>query len=102
MSEANNTPSMVTSVINYMLNRFMPYILVASILCFKCGFDSYVPYLVLGLMWFSSHFSFGCGVASSVVDSEFRTLESKILLERLCEEELKETNESEQSTEEEK
>ena len=93
MNEMNNTPSMATSVVNYILNRFMPYILVASLLFYACGFASLVPYMVLGLMWFSSHFAFGCGVAATIMDDEIKLHKSAILMDRLADEDLPEDEE---------
>jgi len=63
-------PTMATSVVNYTLNRFMPFICTAGLLLYSCGYDSLIPYAVLGFMWFASRFSFGCGFASALLQSE--------------------------------
>ena len=87
MSDIDNTPAASTSIINYMLNRFMPFIMVAGLLFLALGFDSYVPYVVLGFMWFATKFSFTCGVASAIMPEELEKLNSKILADNLSEDE---------------
>ena len=66
-------PSMATAAINYILNRFMPFLCVGGLLIYACGYDSLIPYAVLGFMWFASRFSFACGFASAIMDHEIIT-----------------------------
>ena len=72
---------MATAVINYMLNRFMPFICVLGILIYTCGYDSLVPYAVLGFMWFTSKFSFDCGEASAILEHGLNSYGAMILVE---------------------
>jgi hypothetical protein len=66
-------PSPATSAVNYILNRSMPFICSGGLLFYACGYDSLIPYAVLGFMWFASRFSFGCGFASAVMNHEIKT-----------------------------
>jgi hypothetical protein len=76
-----SSPSLATTVINYILNRFMPFICVGCVLIYACGFDSLVPYIVLAFMWYASKFSFDCGFASAIIDHEMKML--KVSLDEL-------------------
>ena len=66
-------PSVATAAVNYILNRCMPFICVAGLLIYACGYDSLIPYAVLGFMWFASRFSFACGFASAIMDHAIKT-----------------------------
>lgn len=68
-----NQPSVATIAANYILNRCMPFICVGGLLIYACGYDSLVPYAVLGFMWFASRFSFTCGFASAIMEHEIKT-----------------------------
>ena len=50
-------------VVNFTLNKFLPF-LVISFLCFlKMGFDTYEPYIVIIMSFFIGHFHFKTGYA---------------------------------------
>ena len=72
-------PSVATSAINYILNRFMPFLCVGGLLIYACGYDSLIPYAVLGFMWFTSSFSFACGFASATMDQELNSYRAKAI-----------------------
>lgn len=55
--------STATAIINYICNTFFPYICVFAILMYTNAFDMWVSYLILPLMYFSSKYSFRCGIA---------------------------------------
>jgi len=80
-------PSMASAVINYMLNRFMPFICAGGLLFYACGYDSLIPYAVLGFMWFVSKFSFDCGVAFAMLEQELNSCKAMIFAEDEKEEE---------------
>ena len=62
-----NHPSTATAVVNFILNKYMPFVF-SSALMFHCmGFQSVVPYFVIAMMWFSSSYSFNCGIAHAIV-----------------------------------
>ena len=58
-----NTQSTATSILNYMMNRYMPFLCVAFLLFSTQGFTSWISYLIIGFMWFASYNSFKCGMA---------------------------------------
>jgi hypothetical protein len=74
-------PTMATAAVNYILNRFMPFLCAGGLLFYACGYNSLVPYAVLGFMWFASRFSFGCGFASAVMEHEFNLYRATILVD---------------------
>lgn len=50
-------------ILNFTLNKFMPFIII-SILCFyKMGYECFEPYIVIGLSYFIAHFHFKTGYA---------------------------------------
>ena len=55
--------SSATAIVNYILNRFMPFVFVFGILFYINAFEMWVSYLILPLVWFISTYSFKCGVA---------------------------------------
>ena len=55
--------STATAITNYILNTFMPYVCVFAILLYTNAFEMWPSYLILPLMYFSSKYSFRCGVA---------------------------------------
>lgn len=69
--------SVATAATNYILNRFMPFLCVGGLLIYACGYDSVIPYAVLGFMWFTSSFSFACGFASAMMDQELNSYRAK-------------------------
>ena len=83
-------PTVATAAVNYILNRFMPFICAAGLLFYACGYDSLIPYAVMGFMWFASRFSFGCGFASAVMENEFNLYRANVIREMLDEEEVAE------------
>ncbi len=57
-----------TSLINYSLNKFLPFIFIGVILFLKMGFETFEPYLVLGLVLFVERFSYKVGYAVAVCE----------------------------------
>ena len=66
--ESSMSPFNVT--LNYVLNKFMPLLLVSFVLFYTIGFNSFVPYLVIGFFIFSNKYSFLCGYADAVLVNE--------------------------------
>ncbi len=56
--------STATAITNYILNTLMPYVCVLGILIYNTGFDTWSSYLILPFMYFSSRYSFRCGIAN--------------------------------------
>ena len=61
--------SSATAITNYILNTFMPYISVFAILLYTNAFEMWASYLILPFMYFSSKYSFRCGVAHVIADA---------------------------------
>lgn len=87
--------SVATAAVNYILNRVMPFLCVGGLLIYACGYDSLIPYAVLGFMWFTSSFSFACGFASAMMDQELNSYRAKagFFTEELEDDENEETEE---------
>jgi hypothetical protein len=77
----------------------MPFVSAAGLLFLVLGFGSFVPYMVLGFMWFATRFSFSCGVASAVLEHELRNLTSKAMLESFEDREVTESVETDKKEE---
>jgi hypothetical protein len=92
-NETNETleQSTATTVVNYILNKTMPYLCASGFLFYECGWMSPLPYFVLSLMWFASHFSFACGYSAAVTDNNFSRMIVGLAEEELDEEDIIET-----------
>lgn len=88
-----NEPSSATIVMNYMLNRTMPFLCAAGVLFYEFGWMSLVPYFVLGLMWFVSSFSFSCGYSAAVLEQNFSGMIMRLSEEELDDEDIIEPKE---------
>ena len=61
--------STATAITNYILNTFMPYVCVFAILLYTNAFEMWASYLILPFMYFSSKYSFKCGVAHVIAET---------------------------------
>ena len=61
--------STATAITNYICNTFLPYICVFAILLYTDAFDMWLSYLILPLMYFSSKYSFRCGIAHVLAEA---------------------------------
>jgi hypothetical protein len=86
-------PSTATSTVNYILNKVMPFLCVGAVLFYELGWVSPVPYFVLGLMWFASHFSFSCGYSTAVVENNFSHMIMSLADEAMDEDDIIKTKE---------
>ena len=86
-------PSTATAVVNYILNKAMPFLCVGSVLFYEFGWVSAVPYFVLGLMWFASYFSFSCGYSAAVVENNFSRMIMRLAEEDVDAEDIVKTKE---------
>ncbi len=50
-------------VINFSMNKFCPFIIIAFLSFYKMGFETFEPYIILGLAFFVGHFHFKTGYA---------------------------------------
>ncbi len=57
-------------VLDYILNKFCPIIIVA-ILCFmNMGVETFEPYIVMGMMLYACHFNYKVGHAMGICESK--------------------------------
>jgi hypothetical protein len=86
-------PSTATAVVNYILNKSMPFLCGGGFLFYEFGWMSLAPYFVLGLMWFASYFSFSCGYSAAVVENNFGHMIMRLAEEDVDEEDIIKTKE---------
>ena len=65
-------PNHAITIANFLLNKYMPFVLSAFLMFYYLGFDSFVPYAVIGLMWFAKSYSFNCGMAHAILATGIR------------------------------
>ena len=49
------------AALDYVMNRFFPYAMIAFMVFIQFGFLNFQPYLIMGLIWFIEKTSFGVG-----------------------------------------
>lgn len=87
MKEENKKTYNPTVILNYFLNRYMPFILTGTLLFLEFGYGAFLPYVILGMMFFVSSYSFKCGMANMVLVIE----EGGVDISKIVNEKLKET-----------
>tara|TARA_B100002019_G_scaffold12262_1_gene9903 strand:+ start:2473 stop:2691 length:219 start_codon:yes stop_codon:yes gene_type:complete len=55
-------------MLNYSLNKFLPVILVAFILFYKIGFETWEPYVIMGFVFFIDKFSYRVGYSVALCE----------------------------------
>jgi len=55
-----NNPSII---VNFMLNKFMPLLIIGFLSFYKIGFHSFEPYIITALSIFIGHFHYKAGYA---------------------------------------
>ena len=71
-THVNKEDSMLPTIcnfMNYILNKYMPLIMVTFICFYSFGYETWEPFAVFGLMIFSNSFNFKCGYAHCCVDN---------------------------------
>jgi len=61
-------PNNIFSILNYVLNKFCPFILIAVLSFLKMGFESFEPYVIIGLVFFIYNFSYKVGYAVAICE----------------------------------
>ena len=64
--KANIEINKPTSIINYTLNKFAPTLLVVFLLFTTLGFETWEPYIIVGLMVFSQVFHYKVGYSVAI------------------------------------
>jgi len=62
-------------IVNYMLNKFMPLIIICGLLIYKIGIYSFETYIVIGLVFYISQFNYKVGYSVGICESNGINLE---------------------------
>ncbi len=57
-------------IVNYMLNKAMPFVIIAFLLFYKLGINSIESYLIIGLCFYICHFNYKVGYAVGICESK--------------------------------
>jgi hypothetical protein len=71
MNDTTNNSSTATTILNYIMNRYMPFVCVAFLLFCTLGFSTWPSYLIIGFMWFATSYSFNCGIAHVLCEVDY-------------------------------
>jgi general stress protein CsbA len=66
----------MNAIINYSLNKFVPYILVGLLIFSQLKWDTWQPYAILGFIFFIDKFSFKTGYSVAYCESRGFDLEN--------------------------
>ena len=69
-TEETSMMSMFWAFVDYALNKYMPLVIISFICFYSFGFETWEPYIILGLLIFSNKYNFNCGYASCCVENE--------------------------------
>jgi hypothetical protein len=61
-------PNNTFSIISYTLNKFCPLIIITVLSFIKMGFETFEPYIIIGLVFFIQHFSYKVGYAVAICE----------------------------------
>ena len=64
--------SELNAALNYVLNKYMPILLISFLMFYSFGFNSFIPYFVIGLVIFSNKYSFMCGYADAILSEDLQ------------------------------
>jgi hypothetical protein len=56
------------SVINYTLNKFCPIVVVAFLVFINFGFQTWEPYVIMGLVYFAQTFHYKVGYSVAICE----------------------------------
>ncbi len=63
-------------VLNYCLNKYVPYLFVGFVLFWHLSYESWAPYVILGLVFFIDKFSFRTGYSVAYCEKRGIDIES--------------------------
>jgi len=58
----------INSIVNYTLNKFLPFIFIAGLLFSNMSFKTWEPYAIMGFVLFIDRFSFKVGYAVAICE----------------------------------
>tara|TARA_R110002167_G_scaffold10563_3_gene48133 strand:+ start:47 stop:286 length:240 start_codon:yes stop_codon:yes gene_type:complete len=60
----------ITCVLNYTLNKFLPFIFIGTLLFLNMSFETWEPYAIMGFVWFIDRFSFKVGYSVAICEEK--------------------------------
>tara|TARA_R110000744_G_scaffold687_4_gene2661 strand:+ start:5975 stop:6184 length:210 start_codon:yes stop_codon:yes gene_type:complete len=60
----------MNAIINYSLNKFLPYLFVVALLFSQIDWETWQPYVILGFIFFIDKFSFKTGYSVAYCESK--------------------------------
>ena len=57
-------------MVDYILNKFCPLLIVAVVCFMKMGPETFEPYIVMGMMIYASHYNYKVGYAMGICQSK--------------------------------
>ena len=57
-------------MVDYILNKFCPLLVVAAVSILKMGAETFEPYVIIGMMIYASHYNYQVGYAMGVCESK--------------------------------
>jgi hypothetical protein len=64
-------------VLNFALNKFLPFIIITCLCFYSLGFERFEPYVIIGLSFFIGHFNFKAGYAVAYCENNNIDLDVK-------------------------
>lgn len=61
---------MQMQVINYLLNKFCPVLIISFLVIYKFGLQAFEPYVIIGLLGYMNYFNYKVGYAMGVCESK--------------------------------
>ena len=60
----------ITCVLNYVLNKYCPILIIGILVFLNMGFKTWEPYIILLLVYFASSFSFKVGYSVAICEEK--------------------------------
>jgi len=58
----------INSALNYSLNKFLPMLIIGCITFLKFGFETWEPYVIMGLIVFAQNFHYKVGYSVAICE----------------------------------
>lgn len=58
----------INSAMNYILNKFCPILMIAFLVFFKFGYETWEPYVIMCLVFFSLNFHYKVGYSVALCE----------------------------------
>lgn len=70
-SGSNEKLSAFWCFLDYTMNKYMPTLLIGFIMFYTLGYETWEPFVVIGLVLFSNSYNFKCGFANACLEYGF-------------------------------